>query len=196
VTSFSIVGTRGGTGTSTFAWAFAQEFQANAFLDYSNHQSAAWILKSKNVDLSWPNTLENPEKVSVYSQTLEQASQINGIKVFSGGVPLPIDVSDSSLNIVIDGDIMADYRLLHTTNSFQDIETGWAENDFHLIVIRQVKGGIPLKLINSKFNYAYRSERNLEQSIANGFGLPMKSQVSKVAREICADICRDLSNSN
>lgn len=196
MTSFSIFGTRGGIGTSTFGWAFAQEIQATAFLDYSIHQSAAWIFRNVDSDFSWPNTLDSNSSAFQLLQTIQKAPEVHGIKVFSGGIPIPAVEVDDSLTLVFDGNRAADFRLLHTTNSIQDIETSWDQKDFRYVVLREVSGGVPTKLIQEKFNYSYRSERSVHLSVSNGLGLHPRSNVSLTARNIYADICRDFPNSH
>ncbi len=196
MSTFSISGTRGGIGTSAFAWAFAQEIAACALLDISNHQGAAWVTGKSNLDLSWPSALESHISQPLFSDLLAKSVEINGVKVLSGGNPIRSEGFSVSLDFVFDGQCEADFRILHTTNSVQDLQAQWVLKPPAIVVVRQVRDGIPIKLIAKKFDYTYRSERSVNKSISNGFGLHPKSKVRTVVKEIYADLCRDTSTGN
>jgi hypothetical protein len=193
VSTYSIIGTRGGIGTSTFAWAFAQEISAYALLDFSEHQGVAWTTGKSNLDLSWPSALSSQISEPLFGEILEKTIEVSGIKVLSGGEPIKSENFSNSLNYVVDGDFDTDFQILHTTNSVQDLQINWKLSSKSVVVVRQVEDGVPLKLIEKKFDYAYRSERSVKKSIRSGFGLHHKSQVRNVAKEIYADFCRDTS---
>ena len=94
----------------------------------------------------------------------------------------------------MDGFCEADFQIVHTTNSIQDIESSVAESDFS--VMKLVRRGVPISLLEKRPKYSYKYERSVNHAIANGFGLHSHSAVQKIAEKICEDNFRNLTNPN
>ena len=192
--SISITGSRGGIGTSTFAWALARVSAAHALLDYSSSQALHWVIGKPDLVLDWPSTLDSLAEPPDIAKLLSNSNSVEGVQVFSGGQPIGRDFTGENKLVIIDGDCSADFQIHHTTNAFQDIESSNSKADY--VVMRQVRGGVPLRINPQKFDYAYRSESNVSRSLNNGLGLHTKSRVQKIAKQISADILRDTSTNH
>ncbi len=191
MTTISIIGARGGIGTSTFAWAIARELNATAIIDLSSSQTLSWIVGGPESNFGWPTTLQATTSFTV-DMLIENANRIDEIAVLSGGSPLEITTHTTDKTLVIDGDFPADFKILHTTNAPQDS----IRETSQVAVMRQIRGGIPIALLEEKFDYTYKSETNVEKALNSGFGLHAKSRVRFVARQICADLFRNSSTNN
>lgn len=194
MTLISVFGSRGGIGVSCLSWSIAKEMSAFAILDYSKSQSLSWVINGNKNNFDWPIRLSNHPPNTDLLELLEKATSIEGIKVFSGGIPVKTDLMNSEKTIVIDGEITCNNQVLLTSNLLQDLENKKVISG--LSVIRQMQDGVPIQLLEGEFNYSYRSQRNVRKSINNGLGVIKNSNIQKVARLICADILRDTSSSN
>lgn len=184
----SVTGTRGGIGCSTLAWAIAREMQAFALLDYSDKQGIHWIIGEPEIDFTWPKTLDSGTGSKDFLRLLSHAKTVNGIAILSGGEPIKFENCEREAIMIFDGEVSADLQIKLTTNALQDIQNDIAKLEKEILVLRKVRGGIPVSLINSNFDYVYQSEFSVGKSLANGLGLHSKSKVQQVARQICADI--------
>ena len=184
----SVTGTRGGIGCSTLAWAIAREMQAFALLDYSEKQGVRWIVGAPEIDFTWPKTLDSGAGSKDFSKLLSHAKTVEGIAILSGGEPIKFENCQNEAVMIFDSGISADFQIKLTTNALQDIQNDIAILEEEILVLRKVRGGIPVPLINSNFDYVYQSEFGVRKSLANGLGLHSKSKVQQVARQICADI--------
>jgi hypothetical protein len=190
MTSISVEGVRGGIGTSTFTWAIARELPKSKLFDISIHQGLAWVTGYSEADLSWP---EYVSQDILYKELFAKMKQVEGVSVFSGGSPfdLAVELLKDTDNIVIDGSARAKFRILHTTNSIRDLKALEQGNDFDLVVLRKIRGGIPLSLVSElKIDFSYNSENSVHRTISNGYGLHHKSRIQKVAKEICAELSK------
>ena len=192
--TISVTGSRGGVGTSVFAWAIAREISANLLLDYSNTQCLHWVVGHPELDLSWPATIVSPLENLDATKLIQNANRVEGIQIFSGGTPIAIEVFDPKQIVVVDGNLKADFYINLRTNLLQDIASFRDINQ--IVVLRKVGGGTPVSLIPFKIDYTYKSEGSVERSIRNGIGLHPKSKIQKIARQISADILRDSSQNH
>lgn len=191
MTSISVEGVRGGIGTSTLAWAIARELSYCHLIDLSVHQGIAWVTGGSDVDLSWPEYVSRDITVI---ELFSKMKKVEDVAIFSGGSPSDLITNlliPNDFNLVIDGGFNSQFRVLHTTNSFKDIKVLEQTIDFDYIVLRKVRGGIPLSLLPElKIDFSYSSENSVHRTISNGYGLHQKSKVQKIAREICAELSR------
>jgi hypothetical protein len=192
VVRVSVTGTRGGIGCSTLAWAIARELEAFALLDYSEKQGVHWIIGEPELDFTWPKTLDSGLGGKNLLKLLLHAKTVEGVAILSGGRPINFENYQNETAMVFDGEIEADYQIRLTTNAPQDIQNDISTLEGEILVLRKVRGGIPVSLINRNFGYIYPSEYSVGKSLSNGLGLHSKSKVQLVARQICADISANI----
>jgi hypothetical protein len=192
VVRLSVTGTRGGIGCSTLAWAIARELEAFALLDYSEKQGVHWIIGEPELDFTWPKTLDSGLGGKNLLKLLSHAKTVEGVAILSGGEPIKFENCQNEAVMIFDGAVSADLQIKLTTNALQDIQNDIAILEEEILVLRKVRGGIPVSLINRNFGYIYPSEYSVGKSLSNGLGLHSKSKVQQVARQICADISANI----
>lgn len=190
----SVFGSRGGVGTSSLAWALAREIQAQYVLDYSVSQGLGWVIAGGEMDFSWPVLLPDTSHQPSFLEVLDSAQQFDGIKVLSGGTPIELQPPETDEVLVTDGRRFFGHEIFLTTNSIQDQSA--STEDYKLKIIRKVKDGIPISMLEKPFEYVYKTETSVGKSINHGLGLPRDSKLQKLARQICEDIFRDSSVNN
>ncbi len=193
VVFISVVGTRGGIGTSTFCWALAKSLKTSLLVDYSTSQNLKWVTGNSDKDTSWPFVTSTSTPVSL-EILFSKAAKIDEIPIYSGGVPVALLRDEKKEVVIVDGNCDADFQIIHTTNSLQDIESNSWKTD--LVVMQSIRRGVPISLLDQKPPYSYKSERSVKNSITNGLGLHSKSAVQKVAKKICEDVFSDIANIN
>ena len=187
MTSISVEGIRGGIGTSTLTWAIARELENYSLFDYSEHQGLGWITGGIELDLSWPKYVSPEVEITELISNMKLVEQI---PVFSGGSCHKWEADkliNFQGNLLIDGKFDSQIRILLTTNSFADIKVLESGVDFDAVVMRKIRGGVPIAIVpDLPIDFLYKSETNVHRTVSNGYGLHRKTAVQKVAKEICA----------
>lgn len=191
MTLISVFASRGGAGASSLAWAIAREARALAVLDFSKSQGLGWVVAGDQQDFGWPSVLSNSNQQLKPSEIWLNAKQDSGVFVLSKGNPIDMEFDNNNEIVVIDGEIPSDLNVYLTTNLPQDLNRDSPSSD--ITVLRQVKDGIPLSMWSGHFDFQFRSQNAVRKSINHGLGLPAFSNISKVARQICAEFLSDTS---
>jgi len=195
--ALSVQGLTGGIGTSTLSWAFALALSAHVACDWAAHQGGlAWTAGASG-ETRWPAV-----SLATDSEELEKSlTSHQGIRLLSGGVPIPWQVA-KSVCFTDSGDWSVHDGWPADATTTADITVTLAVNYPHIlrqvvyvegtIVVGLQRDGVSRREIaaflgNRDIHY-FKYQRYVHQALIHGNGLDTRSDMSRCANTVAEQL--------